>query len=127
MSPSFQVKEILIPGVIMLALDAVFLYSTRNIVLPVYQSIQGAPVSIRYGSAIVCYIFMTLGLYYFIIREKRSPVDAFLLGMFVYGVYDTTVLTVFQKYTPAIAIMDIIWGGILFGTTTLLYNNITKM
>ena len=108
----------------MFILDAIFLYSTHRIVLPVYKSIQGSPVSIRYSSAIVCYIFMTAGLYYFIIRENRTPFEAFLLGLFVYGVYDTTVFAVFRKYTLEIVIMDIIWGGVLFGTTTWLYNKI---
>jgi uncharacterized membrane protein len=109
---------------IMLILDAIYLYSTKSLSIPVYQSIQGSPIKIHYGGAFACYVLMTLGLYYFIIRDHRSVLDAFLLGTFVYGVYDMTTLAIFSKYTLGLAIMDMIWGGILFGTTTWIYRNI---
>ena len=121
----------ILPRLILLAsivfiLDAVFLYSTSSFVLPIYQKIQNAPVAVRYYSAILCYLAMVSGLYYFIIRENRTIPDAFLLGIFVYGVYDLTVLSVFSKYTLEIALMDIVWGGILFGLSVYIYRNVIK-
>jgi uncharacterized membrane protein len=113
-------------GLILFMLDAVFLYSTSSIVLPVYQNIQKMPVTMRYGSAALCYLIMVCGLYYFIIREGRSAVDAFFLGIFVYGVYDLTVLSVFKNYTVGIAIMDIMWGGILFSLSTILFRKLIR-
>ena len=109
---------------IMLVLDAIYLYSTASLSLPVYQSIQCSPIKIHYGGAIACYVLMTLGLYYFIVRENRTPTEAFLLGLFVYGVYDMTTLAIFSKYTYGLAVMDMVWGGILFGTTTWIYKTL---
>ena len=125
MNPSI-VLRLCVLGLIIFGLDAVFLYSTSSIVLPIYQKIQHSPVSIRYYSAALCYLLMVCGLYYFIIREKRSILDAFLLGLFVYGVYDLTVLSVFSKYTLEIAIMDILWGGVLFATSSAIYYNLLR-
>ena len=106
----------------MVSLDFVFLHVSSSRSLPVYQSIQGSPVAFNYAAAAVCYAVMLLGFYYFVIRERRSPFDAFLLGLFVYGVYDMTTLAVFKKYTVSVAIMDMIWGGVLFGSTAWIYN-----
>jgi hypothetical protein len=32
-----------------------------------------------------------------------------------------TTLAIFSKYTLGLAVMDMVWGGILFGTTTWIY------
>jgi uncharacterized membrane protein len=116
--------ELMVLGGIVAMLDIAFLYSTSSIVLPVYQNIQQMPLKFRYYSIFLCYAFIILGLYYFIIREKRTWQYAFLLGLFVYGVYDLTVLSVFSKYKPEIAIMDMLWGGILFSSSTYIYRRI---
>jgi uncharacterized membrane protein len=114
-------------GSIVFILDAVFLYSTSSFVIPLYQKIQNAPVTVRYYSAVLCYLLMVSGLYYFIIRENRTIWDAFLLGVFVYGVYDLTVLSVFSKYTLEIALMDIVWGGILFASSVAIYRKLNNL
>jgi len=77
---------------------------------------------VNYAAAAVCYAIIVVGFYYFVVRERRTPYEAFLLGVFVYGVYDMTTLSVFKQYTLELAIMDMIWGGVLFGTTAAIYN-----
>lgn len=67
---------------------------------------------------VACYLLLVAGLYYFIILPKRPPLDAFYLGIFVYGVYDTTNLATFDKWRPELALVDTLWGGTLFATTT---------
>ena len=119
-----MVFELLILSVIMLLLDAVFLYSTSSFVLPIYRNIQKTTISIRYASAFACYLLMVCGMYYFIIREKRTVIDAFLLGVLVYGVYDLTVYFLFTNYTFPVAMMDMLWGGVLFGLTAFIFYNI---
>ena len=39
-------------------------------------------------SAILCYLFCLLEFYFLI--KKSSKLDAFLLGLVIYGVYETT-------------------------------------
>jgi uncharacterized membrane protein len=41
-------------------------------------------------AAVLCYVSLVALLWWFIIRERRSPWEAALLGFFVYAVYETT-------------------------------------
>jgi len=38
------------------------------------------------------------------------------MGAAVYAVYDFTSLAILTKYSPTIAVADVLWGGVLFGT-----------
>jgi uncharacterized membrane protein len=67
--------------------------------------------------AIICYIFLIFGINYFIIKPKRSIQDAFLLGLVIYGVFETTNITLFSKWSWLTVIIDTLWGGILFALT----------
>jgi uncharacterized membrane protein len=53
-------------------------------------------------------------MYYFIIKPKRGFMEAFLLGIGVYTVYETTNYALFKNWPLQMVIMDILWGGILF-------------
>jgi uncharacterized membrane protein len=64
------------------------------------------------------------GLNYFILREKRPILDAFLLGVMVYGVFETTSFVMFDNWTVPIILMDTLWGGVLFASTTYLSRKI---
>jgi uncharacterized membrane protein len=71
-------------------------------------------------AAILCYLFLIVGLNFFILSRRRPWTEAFLLGLVIYGVYGTTSLAIYKKYTWKIACMDTLWGGILFATITAL-------
>jgi uncharacterized membrane protein len=75
---------------------------------------------------ILCYLFLIAGINYFIIMPKRSVFDAFLLGIVIYGVYETTNFTLLNKWPLNIAIIDTLWGGILFALTTYITYALTK-
>ena len=77
-------------------------------------------------STLLCYLFLLLSLYYFIILKNGSLIDAFLLGFFIYGVYETTNSAIFKNYDYNIALIDTIWGGILFASSNYFYKIIIK-
>jgi uncharacterized membrane protein len=119
-------KSIIIIATIMLILDFSYLYLFRDFMLPLLKNIQKADVKINIMSALACYIILVSGLYYFIIRKNASPKDAFLLGVLINGVYETTNYAFFKDWSPLLVILDTLWGGILLGTTTFLYYKIAK-
>jgi uncharacterized membrane protein len=92
--------------------------------LPLLKKVQKADVKINIMSAIACYLLMVSGLYYFILRKKAPIKDAILLGLLIYGVYETTNYAFFKDWSPLLVLVDTLWGGILFGTTTFLYYKI---
>jgi uncharacterized membrane protein len=112
-------KEILLAGVVLLLLDAAYITLTKSLWDIQVASIQRVSMQIRVLGAIVCYTLLILGLYYFILRTRRSPLDAFLLGLLVYGVFDSTNYAIFKKWDWKIAMMDTMWGGAVFALTTI--------
>jgi len=102
----------------MLLLDIIFLYLNSDLFIKQVISVQRTEFKIRWESALACYIFLILGLYYFIIRDGRSIQDAFLLGIVIYGVYETTTFSILKNWRLQTVLQDTLWGGILFAATT---------
>jgi len=114
-----NIKEIVLTSVIFLLLDACYITLTKSAWDIQIASVQRVSMQIRPIGAIVCYILLILGLYYFILRTRRTPLDAFLLGLLIYGVFESTNYAIFKKWDWKIAIMDTLWGGAVFALTTV--------
>ena len=83
-----------------------------------FKKIQNKTMTINVLGVLLCYIFLIFGINYFIIKPKRSVQDAFLLGLIIYGVYETTNLATFSDWSLFMVVMDTLWGGVLFALTT---------
>jgi len=119
-------KALILSGIILLALDLTYLFVFKDFMISVISKVQKTELKVNIKSALACYIILVSGLYYFIIKKKAPPKDAFLLGALINGVYETTNYAFFKEWSPLLVIMDTLWGGILLSTTTLLYYKITK-
>ena len=118
----------LIPAFTMLSLDSIYLSQIgSNLFGPMVKQIQNEKLTLNYYGATICYVLLLIVLYKFIIKEKKSPKDAFLLGFCIYGVFDSTNIAIFKKYQYFPAIVDMGWGGILFYLTTLITYKILKI
>ena len=53
-------------------------------------------------------------------RDRKSPNDAFILGLCIYGVFDFTNYAIFKNYNMFIGALDMLWGGILYYVVTWL-------
>jgi uncharacterized membrane protein len=113
-------------AIIMSVLDLSYLFLFKDFMLPILKNIQKADVKVNVVSALACYIILVSGLYYFIIKKKAPPKDAFLLGVLINGVYETTNYAFFKDWSPFLVLLDTLWGGILLSTTTFLYYKIAK-
>ncbi len=118
--------ELIVISILLVSIDFVYLNFIKKYFSNQIYIIQGTPLKINYISAIICYIFIVNAVYYFIINPKRSIVDAFLLGIVIYGIFETTNMTLFKKWKWTTVIIDTIWGGILFALTTYLFTIINK-
>lgn len=111
---------IIISAIIMLLLDSAFIYGSSNLFSSQIIAVQLSPIQLNIASAIACYFFLIFGLYYFILREHKSIFTAFLLGVVIYGVYETTTFALLKNWKLTTVLMDTTWGGVLFATTTYL-------
>ena len=57
-------------------------------------------------------------LNYFILEPKKSVYEAMILGLVIYGVYETTNYAILKNWKLTTVILDGLWGSILFGLTT---------
>ncbi len=105
-------------------IDAIWLRLISDKFNKQIMAVQYSEIKLRILPVIGCYIALIFGLYYFIIRTNeprgKKILNAFLLGMVINAVYETTNYATLDKWSPDIVIMDIIWGGILLSLTTFL-------
>lgn len=113
-----RLQEILIAGVVLLLTDAVYLSFIASYFDAVVRRVQGASLSIDVLAAAICYVFLVGGLYWFIIRHRRSIWEAGVLGLVIYGVYETTNKAILKNWDWLTVLLDTSWGGALFVIST---------
>jgi len=114
----------LVSAIIFITIDSFYLNIFKGYFFKQIQSVQGTQPKLNFLGAAFCYIFLIVGLNYFIIKPRKSVNDAFLLGLVIYGVYETTNYAIFDKWSVLTVIIDTLWGGILFASTTYIVNSL---
>jgi uncharacterized membrane protein len=113
-----KVTTFFITGAVLLSIDLIYLKFIGPIFGKMVQNIQGSPMKIRLYSAAVAYFLLTLGITHFIVIPNKSILEAALLGLVIYGVYDFTNHATINKYTLKMSIQDSIWGATVCALTT---------
>lgn len=139
------ITDLVVLAIIVLALDAVFLYTISDMFSRQIMLVQGTALKVNIPSAAICYVLIVLGLYYFVLRHIIVPnassaaaaiqnmrlrdgmIAAFFLGVFVYGVYETTTLALLRNWSPMTAVIDTTWGGTLFALSAYLFYTYKSM
>ena len=110
--------SILISAIVLIILDSAYLHLMTGYFKRQVMAVQGSPLQLNLVGAALCYVFIIFGLNYFIIKNKKSVKDAFLLGIVVYAIFELTNLALFKNWHVMSVLIDTLWGGILFGLTT---------
>lgn len=108
----------LVSAIVLIVIDSVYLNLMKGYFENQVKKVQGTNIKLNFVGAAICYVFLVVGLNYFIIKPHRSVQDAFLLGLVIYGVYETTNLALFSNWSILTVLLDTLWGGLLFGITT---------
>jgi|TARA_B100000902_G_scaffold13123_2_gene15951 uncharacterized membrane protein len=122
-----KINILLFSAVILLTLDFIYLNLTKSVFQTQVFKIQHGVMNVKLIPAILCYILLVIGLNYFILQKQGTILEAFLLGFIIYGVFDSTNLAIFKNYEWNVAIMDTVWGGILFALTTWIIYTFNNM
>jgi uncharacterized membrane protein len=115
---NYWLKKAILPGIIFMLLDFIFISLNKINFESQIIRVQHFAVNLNIFGAIACYLFLIGGLYYFILRNHESVLDAFLLGLVIFGVFETTNYAMFKKWQLMTVFIDVLWGGIVFATTT---------
>ena len=107
----------IIPSLVFLILDSIWIYTNINVYNKLVLNIQNEQIYFNTCKAkglIMAYIFLLYGLNYIAI-PYNIPIQ---LGLVVYGVYSYTNLTLFKNYPTRLAIIDTLWGPIIYYIAT---------
>ena len=116
--------KLLISAILFVVLDSIYLNLIKDYFSKQINLVQNSPIKLDFLAILLCYIFLIFGINYFIIQPNRSIQDAFILGIIIYGVYETTNKALLTKWSWLTVIMDTLWGGILFALTTYIIKKI---
>lgn len=120
------IKHILVTSVLFIAIDFVYLNSLKPMTERMIYNIQGSKMIFHYGGAIFAYFCIIALFNYFIIHKNGTIMDAFLLGLLTYGIFEGTNRAIFSKWTIQFMTIDTLWGGILFATVLYLFRILIK-
>ena len=115
---------VLIYAVLFVLVDSIYLTNIAGPYGKMISNIQGKKMEMKLLPAAVVYFSLIGAWYVFIYRERKGRSywenigRAALLGFFIYSVYDFTNLALIDKYQLDLSIIDSVWGGILYATTT---------
>lgn len=109
-------------------IDAIFIYFSKNHWKNQIRIIQNTTMKLNYYSAIMTYILMYIGWYYFIYLPNKNKktydfkllIDAFMLGFIIYGIFELTNKSLFNNWDWLSVLIDTTWGGILYMLVTLI-------
>ena len=114
-----------VTAVVFLAMDVVML---KKVLYPMFSSNIGSIMreDTNMGVAAVFYLFYVGGVLWFASIPALSSghtiqafVSGFLLGLLAYGTYEFTNFATLKGWSTQMVMVDLIWGGILTGTSAL--------
>jgi uncharacterized membrane protein len=111
-----------VSAIIFITTDFIYLNVIKDYFSNQIKQVQGSDPKVNFLGVALCYIFLIAGINYFIIKPRKSVSEAFLLGIVIYGVYETTNYALFKNWSIFTVIIDTLWGGLLFAFTTYIVN-----
>ena len=114
----------LLTAVVLLSLDAVYLTLLSGFFDQQIRLVQGSSIQMNFVAAAMCYAILVFGINHFILEPKKSVYEAFLLGLVIYGVYETTSYSLLKNWRFSTVVVDTLWGGILFALTTMIVGRV---
>ena len=115
-------NKLIISSFLLLALDLIWLKGYMgNEYRKMIRKIQGSDMQVNTVYAIMSYTLMIIGLNVFVIpniNKDNLMMDSlkygFLFGIVLYGVYDFTIGAVLKGWNFKLALIDVLWGGIVY-------------
>ena len=114
-----QLTSLATAAVLLVLFDLPWLMVSGPYVMDMVQRIQGSPLRLAYLPAVVVYVAMA-----YLLLQTKTPLEAFYVGAAAYAVYDFTNLATLKNYDFSFAVVDTLWGGILFALVRFVLNRL---
>lgn len=122
-------KNILVLIIILILIDSIYLSLLSKQLTKQIKDIQGYDLKVNYLAALMVYVLLAFGLYYFTANEPnldKKILNAAVLGLVSYAIFDLTTIAIFDKWSITLATIDIIWGSVLSASSVYLLEKIIK-
>ena len=128
-----KIVSFIIIAILVLVIDLIWLSLFlgeyfRKMVMKIQGGVGEMDLNNTY--AIVSYLLIIFSIYYFLVlkdEDEDKYLDAFLLGIFVYGIFEYTSAAIFKDWEPIALFVDTLWGGILYLSVYSIYKEIKKI
>jgi uncharacterized membrane protein len=126
----------LIAAFLLSFMDFIWISSNLKMYNKTVKDIQGFEPKINITYAIIAYAFMILSLFYVAIPFTMNYINKYdsyadilyksviyggVVGLSIYGIYNFTCLSFFEKYPLLTAIIDTIWGTFLYSFVVFVF------
>lgn len=126
----------LIAAFLLSFMDFIWISSNLKMYNKTVKDIQGFEPKINITYAIIAYAFMILSLFYVAIPFTMNYINKYdsytdilyksviyggVVGLSIYGIYNFTCLSFFNKYPLSTAIIDTIWGTFLYSFVVFVF------
>lgn len=124
-------KQIILVIFSVLLIDFIWIYFVmKKEYSDLVQTVEGQPMKVKIVPAIFAYVFIILSILVFSlpsIRSEHKIADSFyyggLLGFYIYGMFAMTNLAVLSKWSVRTAILDTVWGFVLYSLVCLIVSH----
>ena len=104
------------PFIFMLVIDIMWITLNRKRYRETIKKATGQDIKLSFFGLILSYASLIFSFIYFS-KKLNNNIDIAVLGLCLYAVWNTTNMAIFKNWDFMTALMDTLWGGILFGST----------
>lgn len=116
MDPSF-INNFWKVAIIVIILDFIWIAGfLLDQIKPMIARVQNEPMVVKPFSVIMAYVIL-IALFTIMISKTNSIEEAFIIGFLTYAVYDSTNYATLKNWNLPLAVIDSLWGGVLFAST----------
>lgn len=109
------------------------------------KAVQGSQIKVKYTPAFITYILVIISIIFIAIPlvrmhllasddKNKSTSNIFktsliyggMVGLCIYGIFNFTNMSIFKDYKLSVAIMDTVWGFILYTLSCFIFLMLTK-
>lgn len=120
----------------LIIIDTLWLSLNAGMYLTSIKNVQGKDAKIKIQYAVVAYLIMIFSIIFIAIPFTLQRVNANdssitklyksilyggSIGFVIYGIYNFTMLAIYDKYELKIGISDTVWGTFLYSLLTFMY------
>jgi len=124
--------------ILIIITDILWLYTNSKIYNDYVYKIQGSNIQLKFFSGFISYLFALIGLFYFVIPLIKYELNEInkinnyqllllsikyggLFGIIIYTVLHATNDAIFKNYDLKVALMDTIWGFLLYSFAPFIF------